>query len=211
MDNFTANTYNAPTPLPKKKFFGINFTPKIIFIILGIVVLIEIIIAVKNLTAPVATPVTLVGNTNRSIPKVATISLTTAKTAYKIGEIIPVSVTVDTAGRLIDGVDFILQYDPKILEVKDQDIIKGTLFDDYPLAAVDSSRGLVTMSGISNAQNGILVSGQFVTINFKAKARGKTALTIDFQKDTTIHSNLVEASTLSNVLGQVNNLEINIQ
>ncbi len=212
MDNITANTYNAPTPPPKKNFLGLKFTPKIIFIILGIVVLVEVVIAVRNLTSPVSTPLFQTNtNVSQAVSGEAKISLVVSKNNFKTGDIIPVSVVIDTAGRLINGVDLIIQFDPKIVDATDKDIIKGNLFDDYPMATVDSVKGLILISGISNAQKGIKVSGQFVAINFKAKALGKTSLTIDFEKGTTTHSNLVETATLSNILEKVDNLEINIQ
>ncbi len=212
MDNFTANVYNAPTPPPKKNFLGLKFTPKIIFIILGIVVLVEVVIAVRNLTSPVSTPLFQTNtNVSQAVSGEAKISLVVSKNNFKTGDIIPVSVVIDTAGRLINGVDLIIQFDPKIVDATDKDIIKGNLFDDYPMATVDSVKGLILISGISNAQKGIKVSGQFIVVNLKAKAPGKTSLTIDFEKGTTTHSNLVEQSTLSNILEKVDNLEIEIK
>lgn len=212
MDNFSANVYNAPTPPPKRNFLGFKFGPKIIFIILGIVVLVEIVIAVRNLTSPAATPLSQTNtNVSQAVSGEAKISLVVSKNNFKAGDIVPVSVVIDTAGRLINGVDLIIQFDPKILDATDKDIIKGSLFDDYPMASVDSAKGLILISGISNAQKGIKVSGQFIAINLKAKAPGKTSLAIDFEKGTTTHSNLVEQSTLSNILEKVDDLEINIQ
>lgn len=210
MDNFSANTYNAPPPPPEKNILGIKFTPKFIFIILGVVILVEIVIALRSLTS--STPPPLVDtNVSQAVSGVAKISLVVSGNNFKAGDVIPVSVVIDTAGRLINGVDLIIRFDPKILDATDKDIIKGSLFDDYPMASVDSAKGLILISGISNAQKGIKVSGQFIAINLKAKAPGKTSLAIDFEKGTTTHSNLVEQSTISNILEKVDNLEINIQ
>lgn len=198
MDNFNASLL--------KKFL----TPKIIFIILGVVILIEIIFAIRSLTTSVST-------TPPPIPQVTSkvsageISLTASKTKFSVGEKIPISVIVDSGGHSIAGVDLIVKFDPQALQASKTDINTGSILDDYPLASVDEKEGLVTISGISQNKDGKILSGQFALINFQAKKTGKTSIVVDFQRDTTTHTNLVEANTLENILEKVDNLELTIQ
>ncbi|MBU1032217.1 cohesin domain-containing protein [Patescibacteria group bacterium] len=212
MDNFNTNVYNAPAPPPKKNFFGLKFSPKIIFIILGIVVLAEIIYAVRSLSqTPSTPPVSTPASTAQTVLTGGKISLQTSKTTVNVSEIIPVSVIIDSGGHMINGVDLIIKYDPKVLEVVSDGLIKGTMFDNYPLISSDADTGLISISGISEAQNGVKDAGQFATVNLKTKVAGTTSLMVDFEKDSTIDSNMVEVSTLNDILENVDNLEINIQ
>lgn len=188
-----------------KSFFSL---PKFIFAVLGLILLAELIYAIRVLTIP-APP------TAARIPiqsKVGTILLNALKSSYKVNEVIPVAINLDTGLQEIDGVDVIIHYDPKVLEATSGGLLKGNLLEEYPTMIVDAGKGLVSISGISNLQNGFKGIGQFATINFKAKAAGKTPVTIDFNgKGSTIDSNLVEVGTSKDTLEQVVNLELIVQ
>lgn len=186
------------------------WSPKIIFIVLGIVVLAEVIYAVKILIMPTspspASPKSVV-----SLPTTAKISLTSAKLNYAVGEVIPVTVVVDTGGQSIDGVDLIVRFDPKALEIVPGSLAAGKIFSEYPLLAGDAKEGLISISGVSSANNSFTGQGEFAVLNLKAKLSGRTSLVIDFQKDMTTASNLVGSATSKNVLDTVDNLELQIQ
>jgi|Napbiome12C3dose_1001474.scaffolds.fasta_scaffold00001_135 hypothetical protein len=204
MDNFNVSNFNLNNQ-PKK--FSL---PKIIFIILGLVVLAEIIYASWTLlsnkagTSPLPFGQTLTQNA-------AKISLTTSQQAFQTGEIVPVKVTIDSGTKSITGVDLVLKYDPAILEITKENLVLGKIMDEYPLSSVDSKQGLISISGISSLDSGFSGSGEFATLNFKAKSAGKTSLVINFEKGTTIASNVVDANTSLNILEEVVNLEILIQ
>lgn len=186
-------------------------TPKIIFVILGVVILIEIIYAVRVLTSPAASTPPTGANQTGIQPSAGKISLTAPKSDYAVGETISVAVIIDTGGRTINGVDLIVRFDPKILEISSGGLIKGKILDEYPGMSQDAKAGLISISGISNS-NGFSGSGQFATINLQAKVSGKTSLTVDFQgRDFTIDSNLVETATSRDILEVVSNLELNIR
>lgn len=184
--------------------------PKIIFIVLGIVILVEIVYAVKVLTVP--TPPSPSSPKSVALsPSAAKISLTSAKLTYAVGEIIPVAVVVNTGGRSVDGVDLIVRFDPKVLEIVSGSLARGKIFSEYPLLAGDTKAGLISISGVSNANSSFTGQGEFALLNLKAKLPGRVTLAIDFQKGTTTASNLVEASTSKNILDTVDNLELQIQ
>ncbi len=187
--------------------------PKIIFAILAVVLLVEAVYAVRNLTSSALIPVPPPLPTNKAaaVPTGGRISLTAPQTPVKLGETVPVVVTADTGGHTIDGVDLIVRFDPKILEIPTGGLTKGKIMDEYPLISFDAKNGLVSISGISSLKNGFAGKGQFATINFKAKAPGTTSLIIDFLKNSTSNSNLVELGTSKNILDAVDNLELTIQ
>lgn len=190
-----------------KNFFTV---PKIIFAILGIVILIEVIFVIRSLTSSVS-PLPQIGSQAGVISNSAKISLSTSKTNLRVGEIVPVAVVVDTGEKAVSGADLIIHFDLNVLEASGDAIIKGKIFDEYPLVSVDAKNGLISISGVSSLNKNFKGSGQFALINFKAKAPGKTSLTVDFKKGSTTASNLVDASTSQNVLDNVDNLELEIQ
>ncbi|MDD5416034.1 MAG: cohesin domain-containing protein [Candidatus Daviesbacteria bacterium] len=199
------NQENKPV-MQIKKFVSL---PKFIFLVLGLILLAELIYAIRVLTLP-APPIA------GKVPlqsKVGTISLNVPKNTYRINEIVPVAVNIETGSQAINGVDVVIHYDPKVLEATSGGLIKGRLFEEYPTMIVDASKGLIAISGINSLQNVFKGTGQFATINFKTKiASGKTSLTVDFKdKGSTIDSNLVEASTAKDIVEQVVNLELVVQ
>lgn len=204
--------YNSNSQEQQPKKFPIP--PKIIFIILGIIVLIEVIFTIKALIAPL--PGSTPPANQAAVPsavgaKIGKISLVTSKSVFRVGETVPVSVIVDTGGNRVTGVDVLVNFDPKILEATTAGLVKKKMFDEYPLLSVDQKKGLVSISGIKSAKNGFVGAGQFAVINFTAKTVGKASLVIDFKKGSTTASNLIESNTAKNILEQVGNLEVTIQ
>lgn len=189
--------------------------PKVIFVILGIILLGEVIYAVRILTLPSGfSPIPLTAAQSN----VGKISLVAAKTSYSVNETIPVSVVVDTGGRSVNGVDLIVHYDPKVVEASPAGIVKGQIFDDYPAISINANQGLISISGIDNMNNSFNSNnltygiGQFAIINLKAKTPGRVSLTVDFNgKGSTTDSNLVEITTAKDILEKVNNLELTIK
>lgn len=207
MDN--VNIPVDPQPEKDKKFFSV---PKVIFVILGLIVLVEIIYAVRTLTSNPSSPA-LPQSTAKPVVQLSEkkISLKIPKTIYQVNETVPVTVTLQTASE-ISGVDLIVRFDPKILEATPAGLIKGSILDEYPLLSVDTKQGLIAISGVSSlGGKGFKGIGQFATINFKTKMSGKTSLTIDFKKGSTADSNLVDVNTSKDILEQVDNLEFEVQ
>ncbi len=189
----------------KKIFSG----PKIIFAILGVILLIEVIYAFKVLTAPTPPPPPAARKTE--ITKTGgKIALFSPKKSYKINETVQVSVVIGSGGHTIDGVDLVVRYNPKVLEATQGGLIKGKILSEYPLVSLDANKGLISISGISSLNKGFIGTGQFASLLFKAKAVGTAPLTIDFTKGSTTDSNLVESGTSKDILEIVDNLELNI-
>lgn len=189
-----------------KKFFS---GPKIIFAILGIIILAEVVYAVRALSTPVSPPAPVKKVT--TVVSSGKISLNTPKKIYAVGEVIPVSVTIDSGGHSLNGADLIVHFDPKVLEASTGALIAGSIFDEYPLLSVDAKKGLLSVSGVDSLRPGFKGIGKFIFVNFRAKAKGAAFLTIDFTKGSTSDSNLVDKGTSKDILEKVDNLDVNIQ
>ena len=181
---------------------------KIVFVILGIILFVEVIYTARVLILPTPPPL----SSNRVAQKtIAKISLNVPKLNFNINETIPVMISINTGSHTISGADLLIHYDAKIIEASTGGIIKGKTFDEYPLMSVDANKALISISGVSSLNKSFSGIGQFATLYLKGKVSGKTALTIDFKKGVTTNSNLTEASTSLNILEQVDNLVLNIQ
>lgn len=191
---------NQPKPSGSRFPLG----PKLIFVVLGAILLIEVIFAVKILAKPLPPPP----------PKIAPLTgakivLVSPKTTYNKGETVPVTVRLTTGGRNTSGVDVILRFDPKILEASASGIKRGNIYQEYPVASLDP-QGVVSVSGISVNKDFSGV-GVFANVIFTAKASGQTSVKVDFQKDSTTDSNVVETGTTKDILDQVFNLDLTIK
>src|SRR3989344_3759616 len=180
-------------------YFKKLLTPKLIFIILGVALLAELVWAVVTFVKPTPPPLPVAKIQPVTGAKMVLVS---PKKSYDTGEIVPVTVRVASGGRLIDGVDALIKFDPKVLEATSGAIKKGIIFAEYPLSSVDSKAGLVKISAISSTKSfsGI---GVLANISFKAKSAGIAKLMIDFEKDQTTDSNVVEAQSSKDVLDEV--------
>lgn len=171
--------------------------------------MVEVIFAIKTLTAPTPPPPTA---QLKSQPASVNLSLEAVGQDFKVGKVVTVNVRVNTGERRTDGIDLVLNFDPKILEATPASLIKTTIYPDYPQMRVDSKVGLVQISGISGVEGKTFKGeGILATINFRAKAAGKTTLTIDFAKGQTNDSNVVESATGLDILEGVNNLSLTIK
>jgi len=203
MDNSSAGFV---TTLRKK-----ILNPKIIFIILGMIVLAEVVYAVRVLTLPVSTSPPPARKVTAQ-KTAGSISLNASKTNLKVNETVAVSVMVDTGGHTVNGIDLVVSFDPKVLEITQTGLIKGKIFDEYPLLSADAKKGLISILGISSSNTGFKGNGEFAIINIKAKTAGKASLLIDFKgKGDTRDSNLVETNGSEDILERVNSLELIVQ
>lgn len=203
MDNLNVQIFSQPEKVRK------YFNPKIIFLILGVIVIIELVYFLRSLMMPVSTPPPL--SKTSVVSNVAKISLNVSKASFRVGETIPVAAVVDTGGKSISGVDLIIHFDPKVLEITQGAITRGKIMDEYPMISVDTKNGLISISGIDNLKNSFKGIGQLALMNFRAKTVGKTDLVIDFKKGATTVSNITEDKTSKNILERVDNLEVEIK
>ena len=204
MDN-GVKTYTTQEAIKSnKKWF---LTWKIIYPILGVVVILELFLGIKALLAPVPKP--------KPIQQVqpiadAKIVLATVKKNLKVGDDFPVRVNVFTGGHATSGTDVILRFNPKVLEATS--FTKGKIYNDYPLINMDNKAGLIRVSGIAPAgKKGFAGGGDLGIVNFKAKQPGQAGVIIDFKKGATYDSNVMRIVDSRDILGSVTNLNLTIK
>lgn len=196
-------TKDSEIKLDPKSLFKRSFL-KILFIVLGAIIIGELIWGVRS----------IISSQNAFIPSISELSegsivVDSPKVNYQVGEAVPITIRVATGGKLTDAADLILKYDPKVLSLVSSDIKIGQIYKDYPVADNDQSLGEVKVSGITPpAETGFGGIGELASLQFKALSSGKTVVSVDFQKDSTIDSNIVEANTTHDMLVAVYNKEL---
>lgn len=183
--------------------------PKIIFLILGMVIIAEVGFAAWVLTRPV----TKVSST--PLPKIeesaGRLILTAEKKIYKANEMIKVTIG-QTGSKSVRGTDIVIKYDPKALEATSGAFEKGTSYKEYSNLLVDSASGTIQISGFTAInERAVSGTGVFGALNFKAKQALKTQLTLDFTPGLTTDSNIVDAKSNQDILEKVFNLDLEIQ
>lgn len=172
-----------------------------ILIIIGALVLVLIILQVLSrviykLPPTVAPPRVLPTPTPKiSLQKTkpmgeAVLSLKPASGNYRLGEIFTVAIQVDTQGKSATGVDVILNYDPKKLEVVE--ITPGTLFATYIRKENDEKKGKVYLSAaiFEKAEKPFIGEDTFGSIKFRSLSSGKTSLSFEYTPQATGDSNV---------------------
>ena len=129
--------------------------------------------------------------------KSATLALSSSATSFVVGDIFSVTITLDTKGSAVDGIDIIyLNYSPSLLEVQDDDsavagtqIGKGSLMSNTLLNSVDAS-GKISFSQVADASSSYVGVGTLATVRFKALAAGTASVTFDFTSGSTADTNV---------------------
>ncbi len=148
--------------------------------------------------------------------KVGSVSLSAPKNTLKVGEKITVSVNIDSNNISTDGTDLVILYDPKILTVEtvgaqQRPLVVNNIYSEYPSNSVDLKAGLISVSGITSNKTGIPAKGIFGSMIFKAIAAGKSAVSIKYEPDSTTDSSIIETKTGRDILGKVENLELEVK
>lgn len=193
---------------PNKKWYQ---TWRIIYPILGVVVLVQLILGVKTLLTPL--PQVSKNQAQKLLPsKGAEIILNSSQSNFKVGEKVTVTIEVSTGGYTTIGTDLVLRFNPKAMETSSADFIRGKIYSEYPLISVDNKDGVVRVSGVAtNADQGFNGIGELGVINFKTQAAGQANIIVDFKKGSITDSNIIRSKTSEDVLGSVTNLNLTIK
>jgi hypothetical protein len=120
----------------------------------------------------------------------STLTLNTRQDNWANDDIEPVTVTLDTQGNDVVGVDLILNYDPALFEYVDREWMN--LFSEERGFSVDSTTGTITLSGIDNDNQSLNTSGDVVKFNFRAVSNGTGAFSFDWTSGSTTDTNIVD-------------------
>lgn len=188
----------------KSKLPGWLFSAKVIFLAIGLVVLLELFFGIKMLTKPT---IRIGKAENLTVGKIV---LSSSNQSYKVGENVSIDIRISTGGHTTDGTDLVLKYDPNFLEATGNNIFDiGDVYSQYPNVNIDPKNGLIRISGVSDDE-GFNGTGDFATLNLKAKKDGSTNLSVDYTPSSTSDSNIIETNTTKDILGQVFDLDLNI-
>lgn len=139
----------------------------------------------------------------------ATLSLSPASGTFNQGCSFALQVLLDTGTAQTDGTDAILLYDPARFSA--QSVVSGTIYPDYPGNNIDDQSGKITISGLASITTPFAGKGTLATVNFKVVSgapAGASQIKFDFDpndKAKTTDSNVVERSTVSDILNSVVN------
>lgn len=122
---------------------------------------------------------------------------------YASGVTYPVGIIMDSAGRSVDGVDVIINFDPKKAKVVDSKISAATLFENVLANSVDNAKGQIKFSGVTF--NPKPLTGIVGTFRFQPLSSGTVTFSFDYTPKSTTDSNIAEHGTALDVLGGVTN------
>lgn len=210
MENPTAKPLIYTTPLPqnpKEVIRGLKTNlPKIIFMILGIIILVEVILGAKTLLSKNSTQVPSIQPLQGGL-----IALTSEKSNFRPNEKFKISAKLATGGKPSDSTDLVIYYDPGQLKTSSDKITLGETYPDYPIADVDEQLGLIRISGITPPkEDGFNGIGRFAEIEFTALNLGKGEIKIEYEKGATTDSNIVASESPSDLLENVINFKYEI-
>lgn len=142
----------------------------------------------------------------------ATLSLSPSSGTFNKGCSFLLDIVLDTQGTETDGTDAILFYDPSRFSINTSSITaKTNIYPDFPGNNVDEVGGKITISGLASVTQPFSGKGTLATLQFTVKntaPTGTTQVTFDFDsnnKAKTTDSNVVERSTIADVLNSVVN------
>lgn len=187
---------------------------KILFIVMGVLIVGELAWAAYTLTRPlpVAQESTTVAKTvaspTPSPTPTASLSFQGPTTAT-VGATIKVDVILKSS-EPTDGADALIKYDPAMLTA--QAPTAGTLYQEYPSRTVDAKNGLVVLSGLtSQGSTGFSGTGTLGTLTFKALKAGQTTLSIDYTAGATTESNVIGSGISKDILTGTEPLTITVK
>ncbi|HJZ04689.1 hypothetical protein A2634_03175 [Candidatus Amesbacteria bacterium RIFCSPHIGHO2_01_FULL_48_32] len=125
----------------------------------------------------------------------------------KVGERFTAQIVMDTAGAEVGGADMMLVYDPEKVTVVE--VVPGTLFDDYPIAAFDNETGKISFSGIVSSKDRLYSGrGTLGSVTFMGRAAGVSIVKFEFTLGDTRDSNIAVTYEPGDILAKVDNLTI---
>lgn len=122
---------------------------------------------------------------------------------YSPGTTYTVGITLDSAGKVIDGADVVIKFNPAVAKVEETKVTTTPVFEQFPLNQVDNVAGQIRFSGLTFNQRAI--TGVIGTFRFRPLAKGEVNFTFDFTPGATTDSNIADHATAKDILGEVEN------
>ncbi|MGB9911706.1 MAG: cohesin domain-containing protein [Microgenomates group bacterium] len=113
-------------------------------------------------------------------------------------------ILLDTNNQEISGVDLVLKYDNQIIEVVDNNIKPGVIFDYYRDKLVDNRKGIIKLS----SQGKFKGQGTFATLEIKGKSSGEGKLEVVTPKISLDSTIIWDSQGKENILGPTQGLVV---
>lgn len=135
--------------------------------------------------------------------QVVSLSLLPTSGSFSLSQSPAVGVVLDSVGKSVDGVDVIISFDPKKVQVVGSKVAPTALFEEFPQNIVDNVRGQIRFSALTFSPRP--VTGIIGTFSFKPKGPGQVNFNFDFTFGSTRDSNVAQHGSAKDVLGKVEN------
>lgn len=114
--------------------------------------------------------------------KAASLSLRPAyeKASYAVGEVFNLNVEVDGGSEVVDGVEFILNFDPNLVELGQP--VDGGFFYLYPKKEADNEKGQVRVAAVQGADENRQL-GKAVVVVLPVTTLGQGKVNFSFVKE----------------------------
>lgn len=123
-----------------------------------------------------------------------------------LGEEQKVEVLLGTKEKVSGGVDFVLKYDPQKIEIVDNSIKPGMIFNYYRDRLVDNRRGIIRLSSKGKFSG----QGVFASFTVKGVSGGETKMEVVATKDTPDGTVVWDEFEQNNLLGEAGNLSMTV-
>ena len=108
--------------------------------------------------------------------------LETDKEKYNVGDSFNLMVMVDAQGAVVDGAEFVLNYDPGLVEFGEPAL--GLFFSLYPQKTVDLEEGKVRVIALQGLDENKSLN-QAIVVSYPVTARQKGKVNFEFDKEKT--------------------------
>ncbi len=151
--------------------------------------------------------IVLVLSTGSVYAQNATLSLSTERELYRVGDEIPVTVLLDTDGHETAGTDLSVSFSQETLKLTS--IAPGELYSTYPVYDFNNNDGVSLVSGVVQPGETYKGNGVFATLYFEARRPGEGTVVIEHEVNNRNDSNIASTDG-KDILGTAHSVEINI-
>jgi hypothetical protein len=134
--------------------------------------------------------------------------------SYEVGETFQVTIKVNSAKKIISGVDVVGLYDPSRLELVLAQVSPSMVFGNSGFCAIPRSfgnEGKFSFScGVEDSLKAMAVNGDLVKLTFKTKAVGSAKFKFVCENRSTQESNIIDSKTGVDLINCDKNLGLNI-
>jgi len=124
----------------------------------------------------------------------------------KQNEEVEVRVFLVSKNKDVGGVDLVLKYNPSLVEIVDNTIKPGTIFNYYRDRLVDNRRGIIRLSASGKFKG----EGTFATFKIRGKEVGSGKIEIITPKVSVDSTIIWDSEEQTNLLGNVYNLSFEV-